>query len=233
MRYFRNAKLPNIKLNEMKLLLDFGNTRLKYAVYEGQAKIVDGVIPNLTVESIGQIPYLLEVQSIQLCSVVDVPAQVLDLLSTKLLPTHFAIQGKDYDVSTLGEDRILLALGAGPSHLTICLGTCITYNLVDESHAFVGGAISPGLQMRAVAMHEHTAHLPLVEPQSYTYFGNNTVTNLTTGVMAGIEFEIRGFVQEAQKRIPGLRVVLTGGDAKHFEYLYPVDLDLLWKGMIN
>jgi type III pantothenate kinase len=217
----------------MKLLLDFGNTRLKYAVYAGQSKIVEGIIPDLTEESIRQIPYFSEVESIQLCSVIDVPAHVMDLLSNKLLPGHFAIQGKDYDVSTLGKDRILLALGAGPNHLVICLGTCITYNLVDESLAFIGGAISPGLRMRAAAMHEHTAQLPLIEPKSYVYYGHDTVTNLTAGVMAGIEFEIRGFVQEAQKRIPTLQVVLTGGDAKHFEHLYSVDLDLVWKGMIN
>lgn len=217
----------------MKLLLDFGNTRLKYAVYEGHTKISAGIIADLTVESIRQIPYFEQVESIHLSTVINIPSPLSELFSTKLIPNQFVIPGKGYDVSSLGEDRILLALGAGPSHLTICLGTCITYNLTDESHAFVGGAISPGLQMRAVAMHEQTAHLPLITPQSYAYFGNNTVSNLTTGVMAGIEFEIRGFVQEAQKRIPGLQVVLTGGDAEHFEHLYPVDLDLLWKGMIN
>ncbi|MHA8080050.1 type III pantothenate kinase [Aquirufa regiilacus] len=217
----------------MKLLLDFGNTRLKYAVYEGHTKINAGIIADLTVEGIRQIPYFEQVESIHLSSVIDIPSPLSELFSAKMVPNQFFIPGKDYDVSSLGEDRILLALGAGPSHLTICLGTCITYNLTDESHAFVGGAISPGLGVRGKAMHEQTAKLPLVIPEmNYPHFGDNTASNLLAGVMAGVEFEIKGFVEEAQKRIPNLRVVLTGGDAQYFEHLYPVDPDLVWKGML-
>ncbi|MDT8886059.1 type III pantothenate kinase [Aquirufa regiilacus] len=217
----------------MKLLLDFGNTRLKYAVYEGHTKINAGIIADLTVESIRQIPYFAQVESIHLSTVIDIPSPLSKLFSAKLVPNQLVIPGKDYDVSSLGEDRILLALGAGPSHLTICLGTCITYNLTDESHAFVGGAISPGIGMRGKAMHEQTAKLPHLIPQmNYPHFGDNTASNLLAGVMAGVEFEIKGFVEEAQKRIPNLQIVLTGGDAQYFEHLYPVDPDLVWKGML-
>ena len=218
----------------MKLLLDFGNTRLKYAVYEGSAKKTAGYIPELSAEMVGKIPYFEEVKSIIISTVIEIPATILELIAPKLIPNNLVLQGKEYDVSTLGEDRILLAKGAAPSHLIICLGTCITYNLVDESNAFIGGAISPGLHMRAAAMHGYTAHLPMVEPQTtHANFGNNTQTNLIAGIMAGVEFEIKGFVQEAQKRVPNVQVVLTGGDAQYYEYLYPVDPDLMWKGMLS
>ena len=74
----------------------------------------------------------------------------------------------------------------------------------------------------------------MVEPQTtHANFGNNTQTNLIAGVMAGVEFEIKGFVQEAQKRVPNVQVLLTGGDAHHYEHLYPVDPDLVWKGMLS
>lgn len=218
----------------MKLLLDFGNTRLKYAIYAGHSKITEGFLTDLKVDNICQIPHFEQVDNIHLSAVIEVPSSLLEFFSTKLIPNHFTITGNGYDVSTLGEDRILLALGAGPNHLVICLGTCITYNLTDESHAFIGGAISPGLGMRGKSMHEQTANLPLVIPQiNYPYFGSNTSSNLAAGIMAGVEFEIKGFVKEAQKRIPDLQIILTGGDAQYFEHLYPVDPDLVWKGMLS
>lgn len=228
------AKLPNINLNKMKLLLDFGNSRLKYAVYAGKSKITEGIIPALTEKKLLEIPFFVEVKSIHLSTVIDIPQAIQALLSPKLIPNQTIIQGNGYDVSTLGEDRKLIALGAGPSHLSICLGTCITYNLVNAANEFIGGAISPGLHMRASAMHGHTAHLPQIVPQGpYPFFGHDTQSNLIAGVMAGVEFEIQGFVQQAKKQVANLRVVLTGGDAHHFSRLFSIDPDLVWKGMLS
>lgn len=228
------AKLPNINLNEMKLLLDFGNSRLKYAVYTRDSKVTEGIIPTLTEKNLYEIPHFAELESIHLSSVIDIPPAIHALLSPKLMPNQTIIHGNDYDVSSLGEDRKLIALGAGPSHLSICLGTCITYNLVNEANEFIGGAISPGLTMRAAGMHAHTAHLPQVVPQHpYPTFGHNTQSNLIAGIMAGVEFEIKGFIQQAQKKVPNIQVVLTGGDAHHFSTLFNVDPDLIWKGMLK
>lgn len=218
----------------MKLLLDFGNSRLKYAVYAGDSKITEGFIPTLTEKNLCEIPHFAELESIHLSSVIDIPPAIHALLSPKLIPNQTIIRGNGYDVSSLGEDRKLIALGAGPSHLSICLGTCITYNLVNEANEFVGGAISPGLHMRAAAMHAHTAHLPQVAPQHpYPSFGYDTQSNLIAGVMAGVQFEIQGFIRQAKKQMPNLQVVLTGGDAHHFSTMYKVDPDLIWKGMLK
>ena len=69
---------------------------------------------------------------------------------------------------TLGRDRIAGAVAAqflypDEGKIIVDAGTCITYDFVDSNGCFLGGNISPGIQMRIRAMNSHTANLPLVE----------------------------------------------------------------------
>ena len=74
---------------------------------------------------------------------------------------------------TLGADRLALVAGAvfgfpNKSVLIIDVGTCITFDFVDSKKKYLGGSISPGLQMRLNALSNQTSALPLVrlsEPQ--------------------------------------------------------------------
>lgn len=124
---------------------------------------------------------------------------------------------------TLGVDRIAGACGARalfpdmPS-LVIDCGTCITFDLVDASGTFLGGGISPGLRMRFKAVHTFTKRLPLVEPVGHpALIGDSTSSCIQSGVVNGLVAEIDGIVAQYQLRFPGLRVILTGGDARFFE----------------
>ena len=77
----------------------------------------------------------------------------------------------------------------------IGLGSCITYNFINQNHQLVGGAISPGMEMRFKSMHEHTAMLPLVQKDwNFPVIGYDTKTNLQSGVIAGITYEIDGYI---------------------------------------
>ena len=69
---------------------------------------------------------------------------------------------------TLGIDRMVHAAGAtlqfpNQNRLVIDAGTCVTYDFIDESNNYLGGAISPGLQLRYAALHNFTAKLPLLD----------------------------------------------------------------------
>lgn len=70
------------------------------------------------------------------------------------------------DDSTVGQDRLLDALGAfarsGQACIVIDAGTAVTVDFVDGEGVFQGGAIAPGMAMMFKALHEHTAALPLV-----------------------------------------------------------------------
>ena len=60
--------------------------------------------------------------------------------------------------NSLGNDRIALAVGATANFpnnnvLVIDAGTCITYDFINSKKEYLGGSISPGIQMRYNALH--------------------------------------------------------------------------------
>ncbi|EON79294.1 Pantothenate kinase type III, CoaX-like protein [Lunatimonas lonarensis] len=127
---------------------------------------------------------------------------------------------------TLGLDRIAAVIGArcfkpeGPL-LAIDLGTCITYEFLDSDNSYLGGGISPGIQLRAEAMHRHTARLPLVEwpKDGVPLIGRNTRSCMQSGMYYGVRHEVFGMIQSYSAAYPGLGVYICGGDAKYFESL--------------
>ena len=66
-------------------------------------------------------------------------------------------------------------------------------------------------------MNEHTARLPLVQKDwNFPLIGYDTKTNLQSGVIAGITFEIAGFIEFYASRYANFNAVLTGGDSAYF-----------------
>lgn len=120
---------------------------------------------------------------------------------------------------SLGVDRLANVVAAAKlfphrAVVVIDLGTCITYDLLDEHAVYHGGAITPGLAMRAKAMHDHSARLPLVDHTRPAELpGRDTTESLVVGVQHGSALEMAGFIAEFRKKHPRLLVVLTGGDA--------------------
>lgn len=122
---------------------------------------------------------------------------------------------------TLGIDRMALASAAcnlfpKKNVLIIDVGTCITYDFVDLNKNFMGGAISPGINMRYKALHTYTEKLPLLDANMpKTILGNSTATSIHSGVMFGVSFEIDGVINRYKEDFKDLTVILTGGNA-HF-----------------
>ena len=97
------------------------------------------------------------------------------------------------------------------------MGTCITYNFINQYNQFIGGSISPGMEMRFKAMQVFTAKLPLIQPEwNFPVIGYDTKTNMQSGVIAGISFEIAGFIEFYASKYGNFNVVLTGGDTLYF-----------------
>lgn len=126
-----------------------------------------------------------------------------------------------YDTpATLGADRIALAAGArqlfSGDLLVVDAGTCITYDIVTAGNVYLGGAISPGVQMRYRAMHEGTAGLPLPgsRPDEIPFPAANTFDALHAGAVLGAAAEIDGMFHRAGEKLPAIRLVLTGGDGE-------------------
>jgi type III pantothenate kinase len=142
---------------------------------------------------------------------------------------------------TIGADRLALAAAAVHFYpkkniLAIGLGSCVTYNFINKFHEFLGGAISPGMEMRLKAMHHFTAKLPLVQSDSNVpLIGYDTRTNLLTGAVLGLAKEMDGFIDAYSERFGNFNVLLTGGDlvhlASHLKNRIFADPDLIFKGL--
>ena len=142
---------------------------------------------------------------------------------------------------TIGADRLALAAAAVYFHpernnLVIGSGTCITYNFINKFHEFLGGAISPGIEMRLRSLNQYTAKLPLVTADwNVPLIGYDTNTNILSGVIIGLANEIDGFVNDYEKRFGNFNVLLTGGDtgilASHLKKKIFADPELIFKGL--
>lgn len=124
---------------------------------------------------------------------------------------------------TLGADRLAAAVGAysesnGHDALVVDMGTAINYELVAAKGEYLGGNISPGIEMRLKALHEFTAKLPKVDKDGEKpFFGVDTETAIRCGVLDGVRHEIEGFIKELIVKYPYLVVFLTGGNTFDFD----------------
>lgn len=229
------------------LCFDFGNTRLKCAVFEdGEYKEVIVLADDNEATINGLLQKYKPAKSI-LSSVINHNTAIEELLAahtkfhklsnTSKLPVTLPVSKPE----TIGPDRLALIVAAvslypNQHNLVIGLGSCITYNFINKFHQFLGGAISPGLEMRFRAMHEFTAKLPLVKPESNVpLIGYDTRTNLTSGVILGMSREIDGIIEEYALKYSNFNALLTGGDvaffAPHLKKKIFADPYLIFKGL--
>lgn len=127
---------------------------------------------------------------------------------------------------TLGLDRLAAAVGAWELAdrkpiLAIDLGSCITYELVDERGTYLGGAISLGMAMRAKAMAHFTARLPeiSINEQPDATWGDSTVACMKVGIWQGVRYEMEGFISAYRQKFPEISIYICGGDSQSFESL--------------
>ena len=229
------------------ICFDFGNTLLKAAVFDGDVLKEVIVLPNHELGTIEELLAAHRPDRTILSSVIDHNRALERLLSTKTqfhLLSHLTRVNFTTPVgkpASIGADRLALSAAAvhyfpGKNNLVIGMGSCITYNFINQYHQFIGGSISPGMEMRFKAMQSFTAKLPLVEADwNFPFSGYDTKTNMQSGVIAGITFEIAGFIDSYAIRYDNFNVVLTGGNTAYFARQLKkkifADSNFLFKGL--
>ncbi len=125
--------------------------------------------------------------------------------------------------NTLGTDRLAGCIGAKRLFpalpcLVIDMGTCITYDFIDIKNQYIGGSISPGIDIRFKALHNFTSRLPLLTKSGIpSLVGDDTPSCIQSGVINGISAEINGIIDRYLDMHKDLKVIICGGDAKFFE----------------
>ena len=118
----------------------------------------------------------------------------------------------------VGADRIADAVAAyelyGGPVLVLDFGTATTYDLVDETGAFVGAITAPGIRISAKALWEDAAKLPEIEiKKPENILGKDTITSMQSGLVFGqigqTEYIIRKVKEEMG--LKEMKVVATGG----------------------
>ena len=123
---------------------------------------------------------------------------------------------------SIGADRLANAAAVtalyGCPAIVVDFGTAVTFDIVSERRAYIGGVIAPGLEAMTNFLYQRTALLPelsLKEPRRA--IGKSTIQAMLSGAVFGY----RGLVREILAQITAeqfprkkVHVVATGGYAR-------------------
>ena len=231
----------------MKLLVDIGNTSAKLAVMDTDIMHFERLHESWK-DTFSRLMEAYPIASVRLSSVAGEDAELQEVLARLDIPVLWLTPSVPCPVkpviglpSTYGADRWAADIGAisqDTDHtlLIIDAGTCITYDLFSADGALLGGAISPGVQLRLNAMHEHTALLPQVEAENEAaLLGDDTRTHMLSAAVNGARFEVEGYIRNLLKEYPDLHVFMTGGNTFQLadDITCPVTYDpyLIFRGL--
>jgi len=209
----------------MILIIDIGNTNVKAAVFEKdtlldvvvfeKGKILSEIKKILKKHPISK-AVMSNVASISEVKLKKIQAFVEIIFISSFTRVPFVNLYKT--PKTLGVDRIALAAAAVSQFphknvLVVDAGSCITFDFVTAKKEYLGGAISPGIQMRFHSLNHFTANLPLlVKEEAPSFIGFSTKESINSGVVNGVLQEIEGVISQYKNKYLDLTVVLTGGD---------------------
>ncbi len=215
----------------MRLLLDVGNMRVKWALaHNSTDEVVDsgvladdwsdlacfaGEIDSVWVSCVASSSVLESLKS-KVQQYFEIACNVVTVSSEKAgMKNNYA------DLRKLGVDRWVAALGArsvAPKGALIVIdaGTAVTIDLVSAKNCFEGGVILPGFTTMHDALIGRTARIESHRTPVHSVIGKNTRDCVNSGVQYGligaIERVVFEIAVELEKEQP--RIILTGGDAE-------------------
>jgi len=211
----------------LNLVVDIGNTCVKVALFEENI-LIEKKIYNSVSDLLSDTLFIFKAKNAIIGSVVDglddfytslnaiIPTQIFKA------DTKIPLKNLYQSVSTLGSDRIIASVGGyylypNSNLLIIDAGTCIKYNFTNSKNEYLGGGISPGIQMKFKALNQFTSKLQLINfDKTYnTLIGTNTENSILSGVLNGTVEEIDGIINQYKAQFTNLICVLTGGDCEY------------------
>jgi len=231
----------------MKLLIDSGNTRLKWAVLDSGTLIEVAAVAHKNNHDLASLKKqwakLIQPESIYISCVSGSKSQLKRFLielwpksDLKFLQSPSMAHGIENSYPnpvTLGVDRWLAMIAAKHEYTgSLCIvdcGTAITLDCIDAQGLHLGGMILPGWNLMQQALKKGTANLD-VSNESYSLgLANNTQAAIFNGSLAAI----KGFINAGM--ISSNQLILTGGDAefikKSLQLTAVLDLNLVLKGL--
>lgn len=218
----------------MLLLIDAGNTRIKWALAEPAARFSEWVSHGAGLhEDARELAAAWQAQPLTrvlMSNVAGEPAgqQVRDALGLnaglleqfKSSARRAGLVNAYRDPAQLGSDRFASAIGARALYpdqalLIVTCGTATTIDAISAEGVFTGGMILPGLRLMAAALHRHTAQLPAVAERMHARdaFADNTEDAIVLGCLSAQA----GAIERARARMPQARCIISGGAGRMVE----------------
>ena len=213
----------------MNLTIDIGNSATKTGLFDNNDLIMSNNYKVLTDALLMDLYQKYSFRNVILSSVSNSRLQInklnlaLDNYIELNYNTPLPVENLYKTPKTLGNDRIAAVVGANnifPDNnvLVIDSGTAITYDIITDDGEYLGGNISPGLNMRFRALNDYTSNLPLYAGRSeFPEFGNTTESAIISGVQKGVIYEIESYIEKTGKLFKNLKVLMTGGDINFFD----------------
>jgi type III pantothenate kinase len=117
----------------------------------------------------------------------------------------------------VGADRLVNAVAAyahvGSTCVVVDFGTAITYDAVSSEGEYLGGIITPGIEISLEALSQRAAKLPIVElSEPRAVIGRSTVEAIRSGITFGFAGQVEGIVRRLREELgETTRVIATGG----------------------
>ena len=205
---------------ERLLLIDAGNTRVKWAVWTTSTRAWSqyGAAETRAVAggsgaAPGLAPMFASVGEVVVSNVAGAEVETALLSMAGSVPMRMArstascsgVQNQYDHPAQLGTDRFAAMIGAnaiidltGRAKLVVVAGTAVTIDALTADGVFLGGAILPGPDMMRRALHRETSQLPLSEANAtLAVFARST----NEGIAAGLSDAVAGAVMVAAQRL--------------------------------
>lgn len=236
----------------MHILIDIGNSRLKWGLIESNSfifkdaydyRILDVLITLQLVWQNFPTPNSLLIASVAQPDLVNditrLAVQIwsnIKIIQPKVTLKAFGVSNGYLQPGKLGIDRWLALLAAHhfyPGRICIVdCGTAITLDLLEITGNHLGGLISPGLSTMKKSLIEQTARLcyePELKPFGLAQTTSSAIEN-------GVLYSAIGLIESFSKRLEQpCQLLLCGGDAKiiaaKLDTSVIIDDDLIFKGL--
>ena len=231
----------------MNLVVDIGNSSLKVAIFDKKLMTSKFIYTNQSLNIFSDLFKNNVIDNCLISNVSTIDKNILDFLkiNSNLFSINESINLPFINLyktkNTLGHDRIALVSAAAidfPDQNTLIIdtGTCITYDFKNSENEYLGGGISPGIQMRFKSLNSQTSKLPLSTINlDYKLIGDDTNSSINSGVVYGVISEINGIINQYQERFKNIKIILTGGDSnfllKKIKNTIFADQNFLLKGL--
>ena len=235
----------------MNLLIDIGNSRLKWGLQEHDEIISKSPIvyskhfkeqllslwieieqpQNIVISCVNALGWLDIVQQVAL----QLWSSSTKITKTKSLAEGYGVINAYQHPEKLGVDRWLALLALHKHYpFSTCVvdcGTAVTIDFLNKKGQHLGGLITPGLSLMKKSLAEDTQDLEFCKRQ----FSLGLADNTEAAIYSGTLFSTLGLIEHVMSNNQGFQLVLTGGDAeilaKELSLESIIQLDLVLQGL--